>query len=210
MSTRFNLDGFGNPVTVTLMPNITERQLLDFPAFQTWRSTLRANLERQKDGKHVFHKTPFTLRSITIQSVDWFTHTRLGFVKLSAEMKNQEGKSLPGIAFLRGGSVAMLMVLRPKDSRDERLIVLTEQPRIPAGSLSFMGIPAGMLDDEKNFAGAAANEILEETGFMIPGSELIDMTELALRESRMSESINLQSDMYPSPGGSDEFMVIFL
>ncbi|KAK4445213.1 hypothetical protein QBC34DRAFT_413438 [Podospora aff. communis PSN243] len=207
---KFTLEGFGNPVPVTLTPDITESQLLSFPPFQTWRSTLQANLKLQKDEDHVFHRAPFTLRSITVQSVDWFTHSQIGSVTLAVEMENQEGKILPGTASLRGGSVAVLMVLKPKDSRDERLVVMTEQPRVPAGSLSFMEIPAGMLDHENNFVGAAAKEILEETGFKILASELIDMTELALRESRISEAENLQSAMYPSPGRSDERMAIFL
>jgi len=210
MATTFVLDGFDNPVTVSMTANITQRQLLEFPAFRTWRSALHRNLELQKDSDHMFHNSPFTLRSITIQSVDWFTPHRIGFIKLSAQMKNQQGRVLPGIALLRGGSVAVLIILKPRDSRDERLVLLTEQPRISAGSLSFLEIPAGMLDDNKNFAGAAAKEILEETGFRIPRAELVDMTELALRESRIPEAKNLQQAMYPSPSGSDEFIAIFL
>lgn len=122
----------------------------------------------------------------------------------------EKGKNdLPGIAFLRGGSVAILVILRPKDSRDERVIVITKQPRVPAGSLAFLEIPAGMLDDEKTFSGAAAKEIEEETGFKLPRAELIDMTELALKHSKIPEK-SLQNAMYPSPGGSDEFIPIFL
>lgn len=94
--------------------------------------------------------------SVTIQSVDFFGN-RLGFVKLSADVRNKDGY-LPGIAFLRGGSVAMLMILRPSDSKNERWVVMTEQARIPAGSLRFMEIPAGMLDKHKTFVGAAAVE----------------------------------------------------
>lgn len=157
---------------------------------------------------------PYTLRSIAIQSVDWFGK-RIGFLKLKAVIRNRAGKDdpkkdLPGIAFLRGGSVAMLMILRPKDSRDERLVVMTEQPRVPAGSLAFWEIPAGMLDDEGTFSGAAAKEIYEETGFQIPQSELIDLTALALQHSKIPENKSLQQAMYPSPGGSDEFIPIFL
>jgi len=206
---QFILEGFEKPVPVTLTSDISEEHLRGFPGFDIWKSALQANLSLQKNKNHAFHDAPYSLRSVTIQSVDWFTVNKLGFVKLIAEIKNDEGKSLPGIAFIRGGSVAMLMILRPKDSRDERLVVMTEQPRIPAGSLSFLEIPAGMIDKEKNFAGAAANEILEETGFTIPRSELIDLTELALRKSRIQET-SLQSAMYPSPGGSDEFIPIFL
>lgn len=41
-----------------------------------------------------------------------------------------------------------------------------------------MEIPAGMIDSQ-SFAGAAAEEI-EETGLVIPKTELLDLTELAL------------------------------
>ncbi|KAF2649659.1 nudix hydrolase 14 [Lophiostoma macrostomum CBS 122681] len=208
----FVLNGFPDPVEVMLTHGISEEQLLEFPAFIVWQNTLRANLELQKkDPEHAFHNDPYSLRSIKIQSVDWFTDTKLGFVKLEALILNSGGprKKLPGIAFLRGGSVAMLMILRPKDRREDRLVVMTEQPRVPAGSLAFREIPAGMIDKEKNFAGAAAKEIEEETGFKLPQEELLDLTALALQNSQIKES-SLQNAMYPSPGGSDEYMPIFL
>ena len=205
----FYLDGFLDSVKVTLTSNITKDQLLAFPAFRTWKDTLQSNLALQdEDTNHAFPNGPYTLRTIEIQSVDWFGR-KIGFVKLKAVIRNREEKELPGIAFLRGGSVAMLMILRPKHSRDERLVVMTEQPRVPAGSLAFLEIPAGMLDDSETFSGAAAKEIEEETGFKLPKSELIDMTELALRHSKTTEK-TLQNAMYPSPGGSDEFIPIFL
>ncbi|KAJ9655037.1 hypothetical protein H2201_008889 [Coniosporium apollinis] len=206
----FYLEGFSELVPVTLTPNISKEQLLAFPAFKIWKSTLQENLVLQdQQENHTFRGAPFSLKSITIQSVDWFGPTRIGFVKLVAKITNEEGKELPGIAFLRGGSVAILMILRPKDSRSERLVVMTEQPRIPAGSLCFREIPAGMLDDAKTFKGAAASEIEEETGFRLPSSELIDLTWLALKHSQIPEK-NLQNAMYPSPGGSDEYIPIFL
>lgn len=68
-----------------------------------------------------------------------------------------------------------------------------------------------MLDESGTFAGAAAKEIQEETGLLIPQSELIDMTSLALQciqEPRDGEF--LQKAVYPSPGGSDEFIPLFL
>lgn len=206
----FTLNDFREPVKVTLAANITEEQLRTWPAFKTWTSTLRSNLEAQyEDSEHTFNDDPYVLRSIEIQSVDWFGHSKIGFVKLMASIRNSSGKSLPGVCFLRGGSVAMLMILRPKDSRDERWVVLTEQPRVPAGSMKFLEIPAGMIDDSKTFGGAAAKEIEEETGFRIPASELIDLTALALQRSKMWEP-SMQNAMYPSPGGSDEFIPIFL
>jgi ADP-sugar diphosphatase len=77
------------------------------------------------------------------------------------------------------------MLLRPRDARDERWVVMTEQPRLCTGSLSFMEIPAGMLDDTGEFIGGAAMGIREETGIQIWEMELIDMTALALNESQV-------------------------
>ncbi len=42
-----------------------------------------------------------------------------------------------------------------------------------------MEIPAGMIEGQ-SFIGAAADEIEEETGLVIPKTELLDLTELAL------------------------------
>ena len=136
----FNLPGFKNPVPVNIkVGNITEGELLRFRAFNDWQKTLKASLDLQQDPDHPFHKAPYELKSIEIQSVDWFAKNTdrafVGFVKLEADVRNEEGKSLPGIAFLRGMSVAMLMILRPSDSKTERWVIMTEQPRIPAGSL---------------------------------------------------------------------------
>lgn len=204
----FHCSDLSPPVPITLTDNLSGEQLLNFPAFKTWISNLNTSLDQQSENGHPFHDAPFVLRSITIQSVDFFG-SQVGFVKLKAEITNDDTK-LPGIAFLRGGSVAILIILRPKDSKDERWVVMTVQPRIAAGTLSFSEIPAGMLDDSGTFAGAAAKEIKEETGLEIPENELIDMTELALKNSQTSDEHHLQNAVYPSPGGSDEFIPIFL
>ena len=67
-----------------------------------------------------------------------------------------------------------------------------------------------MLDDSGTFSGGAAKEISEETGFEVPASELINMTELALPASSDSKTEHLQQGVYPSPGGCDEFVPLFL
>lgn len=70
-----------------------------------------------------------------------------------------------------------------------------------------------MLDDSGTFAGSAAKEIHEETGLVIPQDELIDMSSLALQrvfEPRGDDNESLQKAVYPSPGGSDEFIPLFL
>ncbi|KAE8444135.1 hypothetical protein EG329_000823 [Mollisiaceae sp. DMI_Dod_QoI] len=219
----FYLPDFNPPVEVTLArdlePKFNKSLLLAYEPFDGWLQQLKISLDLQtkEDGssgeKHPFHDDPYELKSIHIQAVDFFG-PRIGFLKYKAIIQNQRGNKgkpmqLPGSIFMRGGSVGMLMILRPKDTSDERWVIMTEQARIPAGSLSFLEIPAGMIDDRTHdFKGAAANEIEEETGLKINRDHLVDMTELALRGSPNAE--NLKPAMYPSPGGSDEFIALFL
>ena len=99
---------------VRLSSDVSKDQLLSFPAFKTWISTLQHNLSMQKSNSHVFHSAPYKLRNVDIQSVDFFGRGRLGFVKLKVDVSNDQGEKLPGSVFLRGGSVGMLVrVLRP-------------------------------------------------------------------------------------------------
>jgi len=219
----FDLPKFSPAVKVTLArdldPQFNKELLGTYEPFIEWVKQLRASLELQHkevedlEKRHPFHDDPYQLESIHIQAVDFFG-PRIGFLKYKAVIRNQRGNKgkpmeLPGSIFMRGGSVGMLMILRPKDASDEKWVIMTEQARIPAGSLSFLEIPAGMIDEKtKDFKGAAANEIAEETGLTINEDDLLDMTALALRDSPNPEG--LQAAMYPSPGGSDEYIVLFL
>lgn len=76
-----------------------------------------------------------------------------------------------------------------------------------------------MLDSSGTFAGAAAQEIREEIGLEIPADDLINLTELALEappstndneDNTAAPEEHLQQGVYPSPGGCDEFIPIFL
>ncbi|KAK4695376.1 ADP-sugar diphosphatase, partial [Lecanoromycetidae sp. Uapishka_2] len=213
MST-FNLPNSKPDVPVHLTPDLEKDQLLSFPAFKTWISTLQHSLNTQHHPSHTFHSAPYKLRKIDIQCVDFFGGGRIGFIKLKAEVSNDNGEMLPGSVFLRGGSVGMMLTLQPDDvpegTEDEKHVILTLQPRIPAGSLSMVEIPAGMLDDSGSFSGGAAKEIEEETGLKVPAKELINMTELALPEGEGGNEEHLQQGIYPSAGGSDEFIPLFL
>lgn len=103
----------------------------------------------------------------------------------------------------------MQVILQPDDvpeaSETDKYLILTVQPRIPAGSLALAELPAGMIDDSGSFTGAAAKEIQEEIGLEIAQSQLIDLTSLAIPSSE-----RLQRAVYPSPGGSDEFLAVLL
>lgn len=207
---------------------IDKEEIEDFRAFQEWRKTMQANLERQdRDERHPHHSRPYSLRSIHIRAVTRFPNGLVGFVKMDAWIQREatskqktEPKdsqkypvdytnTLYESVFLRGGSVAILMILRPSDKRDERWVILTEQIRTPACSWRFAEIPAGMMDANNNFKGVAAKKIEEETGIKIKESELINMTELALKDSD-DEPESLAKAMYPSPGGCDEYVSLFL
>ncbi|KAI5285078.1 hypothetical protein KEM54_000846, partial [Ascosphaera aggregata] len=104
-------------------------------------------------------------------------------------------------------------VTSPSVQDHERKVILTVQPRIPAGSLAFTELPAGMLDDSGSFAGAAAKELEEETGLVIKSDELIDLTALVASQFKsrrnQQEGEKLQAAVYPSAGGCDEFIPIF-
>ncbi|KAI4138060.1 MAG: hypothetical protein LQ341_004832 [Variospora aurantia] len=211
-------------VPVNLTSNLPKDQLLSFPAFKQWIETLQHSLSTQKTQSHTFHSSPYKLRKIDIQSVDFFGGKRLGFVKLRAEVSNDDGEQLPGSVFLRGGSVGMMvsndaltsvwLILQPDDvpegTENEKQVILALQPRIAAGSLSMAELPAGMLDESGSFSGGAAKEIAEETGLEIPASDLINMTELAIPDALSDSDERLQQAVYPSPGGCDEFIPIFL
>lgn len=102
----------------------------------------------------------------------------------------------------------MLVILVPDDvdqGSDERYVVLTVQPRVPAGSLAFVEIPAGMVDDAGSFKGAAAKEIEEELGMTITEDELTCLSDMASTES----SEGLPQAMFPSAGGCDEHVTIY-
>ncbi|KAH9889125.1 hypothetical protein F4778DRAFT_391957 [Xylariomycetidae sp. FL2044] len=234
-TTTIQKDGIAIPLT---LPSGLDRATIEaFPAFKNWLTTLQAALRTQHSNpSHPFHADPYVLRSITVQSYDLFGGSRLGFVKLTAEVSNAAGERLPGSVFLRGPSVAMLVMLIPDDINDdddassseerkeveeqeeERYVILTVQPRVPAGSLALVELPAGMVDDGGSFAGAAAQEIQEELGIEIPASELTCLSELAGQAGTAAggggegeeEEETLPFAMYPSAGGCDEYIPVYM
>ena len=96
---------------VQLTSDLSKEQLLNFPAFRTWTTTLQHSLSTQESKSHVFYDAPYKLRKIEVQSVDFFGGGRVGFVKLKAEVSNDNGEKLPGSVFLRGGSVGILVCM---------------------------------------------------------------------------------------------------
>ncbi|UKZ96031.1 uncharacterized protein TrAFT101_010833 [Trichoderma asperellum] len=197
-----------------------ESHLKSFKPFNTWIDTLTQSLALQSHASHPFHSDPYVLRNVTVQSCDFWGPNRIGFMKLTAHVSNSAGETLPSGCLLRGPSVAMLVMLIPDDvpsDSEERYVVLTVQPRTPAGSLTFVELPAGMVDGAGNFKGVAAKEIEEELGITIHEDELTCLSQLAeaSREQRntdtdtMGEKENLAAAVFPSAGGCDEHITIY-
>ncbi len=132
----------------------------------------------------------FDVQELHLQSLDMFG-PRVGFLKFRVCFASTIAPSLvvfangllcagqtrtmyrerlvPGIVFMRGGAVSVLVVLR---CEGRRYVVLCRQPRVPVGNTAFPEIPAGMLDGSGKFAGVAAKELQEETGIEIGESQV--------------------------------------
>lgn len=175
----------GAPVPVTFEPGVTADPalVLSAPILLDWAARLDPEI---------------SVKSIEIQSVDLFG-PRVGFIKMKT-LPICRGVAVPGIVFLRGGAVSILVELRCGDAR---WALCCRQARVPAGSAGFLEIPAGMLDGSGKFAGVAAKELEEEAGLEVREEELIDLTELAYgSEPRLL-------GMYPSVGACDEFLRLY-
>lgn len=201
----------GIPLTI-LPSSLPASKVLSFPPFTSWLNKLESSLATQRSNPdHPFHSDPYSLQNITIQSVDFFGSgdKKVGFLKLQAEIKNNGGESLPGAVFLRGGSVGMLVVLYPEEDGEsrgagEKWVILTVQPRVPAGVLDCVELPAGMVDNG-TVKGAAAKEIEEECGIVVKEEDLVELTPMQREDGGEEEN-----GVWMSPGGCDEVIRFFL
>lgn len=96
---------------------------LDSEVFKTWSK----RCERAKGGKRL------EVHSVEIQHVDMFG-PRVGFVKINAESLLVDGATdfrhrLPGICFLRGGAVAVLVLMICEEEDGQVYSLLVDQPR---------------------------------------------------------------------------------
>jgi ADP-sugar diphosphatase len=215
MPTTFQLSAFRSAICVTVADgyDIDEAKLMAYPAFKNWLNSWETNLAVQSTPGHTFELEPWKLVEVKIHTATVFGNGKIGFMTIEALLRKNDGESpgnkLDRIVFLRGGSVAVLMILRPKSTRNERYVILTEQPRIGACSTSFLEIPGGMLDESSgDIRGKAIDEIYEETGLMVRSEELIDLTKLASEDVETEET--LQAAVYTNPANVDEYVPLLL
>ncbi|KAL9242859.1 hypothetical protein vseg_016817 [Gypsophila vaccaria] len=182
-------------VHVVASPGVTPsdfRSAVDSSLFQQWLRNLQAERGVLVDGS-------LSLNQVIIQGVDYFGK-RVGFLKFKADIVDKEtGEKVPGIVFARGPAVAILILL---ESDGETYAVLTEQVRVPTGRF-VLELPAGMLDDDKgDFVGTAVREVEEETGISLKVDDMVELT------SFLDPSTGRK--VFPSPGGCDEELSVFL
>lgn len=197
----------GEPIPVTKASTVTpgEAQMaLECKQFTTWV----ARCEQTYGNKLL------KMHSVEIQSVDPFGKRGVGFVKVNAHCTLIEGgvehdHRMKGICFLKGDTVAVLVVLHCEDGTVHSLLV--EQPRVAIGQISALELPAGMLDAEEDYRNPsrAAVTVLElECGIAVETKELVNLTELACQEA--TDAGHLPYPAVASSGGAcDEFVRYF-
>ena len=159
--------------------------------------------------KKLVDEKKFVVSDIVIRGIDMFG-PRVGFINLKINVTDEDGTCLPGIVFMRGGSVGILTLLKCKSNRKRKIgdfvlkydyyIVLTSQARIPVGERGCLELCAGMLDGSGNIAFIASKEMKEELGIDIDSEKLIPLTGAIYGDG---------IGVYPSPGGCDEDIHLF-
>jgi ADP-sugar diphosphatase len=122
-----------------------------------------------------------------------------GMVATAAASSTSGLIEVPGIVFMRGGTVGVLIIL---ECEGTDFTILTVQARVPVADSALPEIPAGMLDGSGNFRGVAADEIAQECHMEIKADDLVDLTELAYGDRWRG--------VFPSAGGCDEFIRLYL
>jgi hypothetical protein len=133
--------------------------------------------------------------------VPWFVRfgKSIGFAVLALQFQGGPARAprsngdlgvIPHLVFLRGASVAVLVVLKVGATS---YVVTVNQWKLPSGGRRDE-LVAGMLDDKThNVIGVAAQELKEETGIVLPQDRLVQ----------------LGNPIWPSPGGCDERITLF-
>src|SRR3989338_6079584 len=145
-------------------------------------------------------KHSFTVLSTDIQSVDYAKRAGVDeilFIKLKATIIDKNDAIISRTFFLRGPSVALLVVLICEGIE---YVVLVRQSRPAIGTLAYPELPAGMVEEE-TVKGSALRELEEETHLTITTSQLIDLAHLFYDGQ--------WDGVYPSPGACDEIVHLF-
>ena len=141
---------------------------------------------------HWVNNCQFRLESLEITDINMFG-SNVGFYKGKAEAYDEKGGIIhSNIFFNRGGSTAILFIVKTLiNGVEETLVPVAEQVRLPVGK-RLCELPAGMKDGE---TGQVKGPIIKEIREEIPIGDLDE------NDPRL---FSLGAPIIPSGGGSDE------
>eukprot|EP00301_Raphidiophrys_heterophryoidea_P005717 c12368_g2_i4.p1 GENE.c12368_g2_i4~~c12368_g2_i4.p1 ORF type:complete len:362 (+),score=71.56 c12368_g2_i4:100-1185(+) len=90
--------------------------------------------------------------------------------------RNAVLKNIPGICFLRGPRVSVLVVI---PTETEEFTVLSVNRRISVAKPAVPELPSGDIDETGDFVGEVADQLKEELEIQIKEMDLVDLTQLA-------------------------------
>ncbi|PVH86253.1 hypothetical protein DL98DRAFT_650301 [Cadophora sp. DSE1049] len=150
------------------------------------------DLGRQNEEVHPFHKDPYTLHAITIESFNG------RYMEIMADVRNSAGNHLPGtVNLLRPTETTEIGVMitivckdtkrdtenqGPWDTATNKYMLVTAQPRISAGQLEFLELPTGRLDTNGKLRGIGVWDKIEQLLPQSP-SRVLNMSEVAISGS---------------------------
>jgi hypothetical protein len=106
-----------------------------------------------------------------------------------------DGKLAPGTLFVRGDAAAVMVVLHVDGADKRSYTLLVQQEGVPDSLAAIGEMPAGIIDEDGNFKGALAKDILEKAGMEIKLSDLVDVTEAIYKDGT--------PNMFPSCGAKN-------
>ncbi len=170
--------------------NVSKEDALAFamrlPAFQNWEQKLITNFGSSTkpgtkyNGIKVLEIYPFGPAKTALR----------GFVLAEASVQ-KGGKPVPGAALIRGAAVCCLVILVDEEANEYTVTVT--QPRVPGAEDNYEELFAGMVDDAGSLSVVTMKEAKEELGLDIKARDLVKL-----------------SDMYPSIGGCDEMIRVYV
>ncbi|KAH7390210.1 hypothetical protein BKA64DRAFT_117425 [Cadophora sp. MPI-SDFR-AT-0126] len=163
-------------------------QIKAWKSLEDWAKALFTNLNSQTDEAHPFHRDPYTLHGITVESFNG------RWMQIMADIRNSAGIHLPGLVDLvspeatTGVGVMVTIVHKDTEDRDpwgtatKKYMLVTSLPRISAGQIDFLELPMGRLEADGRVRGITAWE--EITRFLpIPPSLTLNMSDIAITGS---------------------------
>ena len=155
-------------------------------AFNNWYERTKENFRGQFKSVQILEITPFGK-----------IVNNKGFIYINAQVVND--KELPGIALIRGNSVAALVLLVNELDHDDVYVLTVIQPRVPGGVTEYEEMISGMTDGD-TFQSALQKEVYEET-CSNGKSDGIDLSKHKCEQL---------GTIHPSIGGCDEMVQLSL